>query len=64
MTSTPGTGPGLRTYDIYENLKPRPMPKVELDALGVVAGEELEIENKISRWGVLFASWGCCSEVL
>ena len=37
--------------------KPRSMPKVELSAFGVVAGEELKIDSGL---GVLFASWACC----
>jgi hypothetical protein len=44
----------------YKVLKPRSMPEAELGTFGVVAGEELEIEIKISRRGVLFASLACC----
>jgi hypothetical protein len=36
------------------------MPKAVLGTFGVVAGEELKLEIKISRWGVLFASVACC----
>jgi hypothetical protein len=34
------------------------MPKVELGAFGVVAGEELDIEIEISRWGGAFCVFG------
>jgi hypothetical protein len=37
------------------------MPKVELGTCGVVAGEELKIENKnLPVGGLLFAYWACC----
>jgi hypothetical protein len=39
-------------------LKPRSIPKVELDTLGVVAGEELKIENKDLPVGGAFCVLG------
>jgi hypothetical protein len=49
---------GLKSYKIIKaQIDAKLVPKIELSTFGVVAGEELKTEIKISRLGERFASW-------